>query len=104
MNKGDTVERKERKESKKTTGVVQFVPPPIEDARAELKMWLVRHTGCAIQGPNSDWPCGTCICHFLHELGVKEDGDHNTPIDRVNEVWRAILQMREVEDNATETK
>jgi hypothetical protein len=29
--------------------------------------------------------------------GAPEYGEHNNPVDRINEVWRAILQMRDYE-------
>ena len=64
-------------------------------------MALVRGTnGCDIQGgaDGSAWPCGTCICSLLGALmppDAPEYSLHNEPIDRVNEVWRAILQMRD---------
>ena len=57
-----------------------------------LKNFLVHGTECELQ---SGWPCATCTVNFLDQLGIKEDGDHNENIDRVNEVWRAILQVRE---------
>lgn len=69
-----------------------------KQAIEELRLWLVKHTGCSIQ--YNGWPCGTCCCDFLAQLGVKEQGTHNKPIDRVNEVWRAILQIRGDYDDA----
>jgi hypothetical protein len=64
-----------------------------KDCVDELREWLVFWTGgCDIQG---GFPCGTCVCGLLDELGVNEDKQHNKPIDRINEVWRAILQIRE---------
>jgi hypothetical protein len=58
----------------------------------ELRQWLVKWTKCSVQ--NGGWPCGTCACYLISRLGAKETGQHNKPIDRVNEVWRAILQIR----------
>jgi hypothetical protein len=60
-------------------------------AKKELKEFLVKYTHCQLQ---DGWPCGTCLIHFLQKIGVKEDKNHNKPIDRLNEVWRAILQIR----------
>jgi len=65
-------------------------------AKEELREWLVKYTaGCAVQ---DGWPCGTCAVHFLEQLGLKSSKDdyheHNKPVDRINEVWRAILQIR----------
>lgn len=57
----------------------------------ELRQWLVKWTKCSIQ---TSWPCGTCACDLIAQLDVKETGQHNKPVDRVNEVWRAILQIR----------
>jgi len=56
-----------------------------------LRKWAVNNTGCAVQ---DGWPCGTCFCSLLSDMGVKENKQHNRPIDRVNEVWRAVLQIR----------
>lgn len=47
--------------------------------------------GCSLQ---DGWPCGTCLLAALEELGLKEDGEHNEPVDRTNEFWRGILQIR----------
>ena len=63
----------------------------IKEAREELRQWLVHYTQCSIQ---DGWPCGTCAIHFLKQLGVKESHQHNKPVDRLNEAWRAILQIR----------
>ena len=69
---------------------------PTEQARESLRLWLVKYTGCAIQeGANGKlYPCGTCVIDLLKRLGVKEDKQHNKPIDRLNEMWRGILQIR----------
>ena len=65
-----------------------------EQCKKELQTWLVKWTGgCAIQADG--WPCGTCTISLLQELGLKEVGQHNYPPDVSNEVWRAILQIRE---------
>lgn len=69
-----------------------------KQAREELREWLVEWTGgCDIQGEG--YPCGTCFIHLLDRIGLKPSDkgyhDHNKPVDRSNEVWRAILQIRE---------
>ena len=66
-------------------------------AREELRRWAVKYTaGCEIQ---DNWPCGTCFVHLLEKLGLDNNHpayhEHNKPVDRTNEVWRAILQIRE---------
>jgi len=67
-----------------------------KQAREDLRKYLVEYTGCEIQ---DGWPCGTCIMALLNGLGLDdtkpEYKEHNKPIDRHNEVWRAILQIRE---------
>ena len=89
------------------------MPNDYKEAKEELRRWLVKWTGCYIQGPDGDydeddlddneippfgWPCGTCTTSFLGELGLSSNDDfyatHNDPVDRVNEVWRAIIQIR----------
>ena len=64
----------------------------MEEARDELREWIATYTMCEVQ---KGWACGTCLIGFLSELGVYEDKQHNKPIERCNEVWRAILQIRE---------
>ena len=61
-------------------------------AREAFRHFLVHATYCDAQ---EGWPCGTCTIHLLEELGVHNDLHHNEPVDRVNEVWRAIMQIRE---------
>jgi hypothetical protein len=68
-----------------------------------LRTALVGATGCAIQeGANgSGWPCGTCTCEVLAQLlsdTAPEYTQRNDPVNRINEVWRAILQMRDFRD------
>ena len=64
-------------------------------AREELRQWLVKWTDCDIQ---NGWPCGTCVMNLLDKLGLdkkrKEYSEHNEKIERHNEVWRAILQIK----------
>ena len=70
-------------------------------AREDLRKWPVEYTGCEIQNRKDKmtYPCGTCFCHLLQEIGLdaqkKEYKEHNKPVDRMNEVWRAILQIRD---------
>ena len=67
----------------------------------DLRELLIKHTGgCAIQEDKRGnlWPCGTCVCALLGSVldeGAPEYAEHNEPVDRINEVWRAILQMRD---------
>ena len=64
------------------------------EAREELRQWMVKWTGCELQGPNYSWPCSTCTFELLKQLGLSEDGQHNDPVNRMNEVWRGIIQIR----------
>lgn len=69
-------------------------------AREDLRKWLVKYSKCDIQeGQGGDWPCGTCVIGLLSDMGLsarkKEYKEHNDPVDRSNEVWRAILQIRD---------
>jgi hypothetical protein len=65
-----------------------------------FRRWLVKHTGCKLQegSEGKDYPCGTCTIHLLSSMGINvaapEYDEHNEPVDRLNEVWRFILQMR----------
>lgn len=77
-------------------------PKSGETLREGLREYLVDATGgCAIQegGDGKGWPCGTCVIDVLKRMGldtaVVEYHEHNDPVDRVNEVWRAILQIRD---------
>ena len=72
----------------------------LASVREEFREFLVRHTKCEIQ-PDPDglgWPCGTCAIDLLRRLGVNpkapEFNEHNAPVDRLNEVWRAIQMIR----------
>ena len=73
-----------------------------EQAREALRKWAVKYSGgCDIQeGETSGgWPCGTCFISLLNEVGLTSTNDaysdRNKDVDRANEVWRAILQIRE---------
>ena len=61
-------------------------------AREDFRKYLVKHTECNLQ---DNWPCGTCATSLLSHLGVHEVGEHNVPIDSLNEFWRGILQIRQ---------
>jgi len=67
-----------------------------QDARDDFREFLVKHTGCSVQG---GYPCGTCFMDLLNKLGLDEDAEeykqHNDDYARHNEVWRAVLQIRE---------
>lgn len=69
-------------------------------AREELRKWLVKWTSCNIQ---DGYPCGTCFMNLVNKIGLdetkKEYHEHNKGINRTrhNEVWRAILQIREAD-------
>lgn len=91
------------KKEKKKKG---YTNKQINQCREELRQWLVKWTGCGVQSgydekgkyQDYDWPCGTCTCNLIGRLGVHENAQHNKPIDKVNEMWRAILQIRGEED------
>ena len=56
--------------------------------------------GCKIQEGKDGltYPCGTCFCTGLGELingKSKEYKEHNDKPDRINEVWRFLLQLRD---------
>jgi len=78
------------------------------DLRESFRRWLVSACGgCDVQtgyvdgkkNEDGGWPCGTCFIELLHQLGLDskqlEYSDHNQEIDRCNEVWRAVLQIRD---------
>lgn len=71
------------------------------EARTELKEWLIKNTaGCTL---HDGWPCGTCTCHLFAQLGLNHDtpeySEHNEPLDRINEIWRAIIEIRNAKLN-----
>lgn len=84
--------RMNKKEIEKSIKKLKIDKKKIEKCIEELRLWAVKWTGCSIQ--HNGWPCGTCFCDLIARLGVKETGIHNKPVDRVNEFWRAILQIR----------
>jgi hypothetical protein len=66
----------------------------------DLRLALIDGTGCGLQegADGREWPCGTCVCGLLGSLmspTAPEYSEHSDPVDRVNEVWRAILQIRD---------
>lgn len=67
----------------------------------DLRLALVKATeGCELQegAGKSGWPCGTCVVALLSEVMPPSDAqyeEHNNPVDRMNEVWRGILQIRD---------
>ncbi len=67
-----------------------------EKARKGLQKYLVKETDCEVQ---DGWPCGTCFMGLLNRLGLDDTHPdykvHNDDHERHNEVWRAILQIRE---------
>ena len=77
------------------------------EAREELRLWLEKFTGgCAVQAgyineekADFGWTCGTCFMALLNGLGLddtkEEYQEHSEPVERHNEVWRAILQIRD---------
>jgi len=70
--------------------------------REATRRWAVLISGdCEIQegANNSLWPCGTCFIHALTMLGVDESTGRNDSPNRHNEVWRAILEIREKEND-----
>lgn len=72
-----------------------------KEAKRAFCRFLVEHTGCAIQDGKDgmSYPCGTCVIDLFESMGLKQDEaqyeDHNEELDRGNEVWRAILQIRD---------
>jgi hypothetical protein len=66
-----------------------------------LRLALIKGThGCDLQdgADGKGWPCGTCTCALLGSVmseTAQEYAEHNDPVDRINEVWRAILQIRD---------
>ena len=58
--------------------------------------------GCVLQEGKDGltYPCGTCFCSGLGQLiseKAKEYKEHNKPADRINEIWRFLLQLRDTE-------
>ena len=92
-----------------TKKITKIMKKNREEIREGLRLWLSEATGgCEIQsgyvkGKKEDygWPCGTCLVGILNEIGLKpqaeEYNEHNDEVDRANEVWRAILQIRDAE-------
>ena len=73
-----------------------------EKAREELRQWLINNSDCECQEGihGRTYPCGTCLFALLKNIGLNprqkgEYDEHNDKIDRLNEVGRAILQIRD---------
>jgi hypothetical protein len=75
--------------------------PRAKAFREDLRVLLIEHCGgCGIQegGDGKMWPCGTCLCSVLGgvlDVNAPEYQQRNEPVDRINEIWRAVLQMRD---------
>lgn len=73
----------------------------IQEAKKDFRKWLVDYADCEIQEGKDEmtYPCGTCTMALLDAIGLKSEEkeykEHNEDIDRCNEVWRAILQIRD---------
>ena len=77
------------------------------EAREDLRKYLIKHTkGCVIQGgiisgkkKSFGWPCGTCVIDLLSRIGLDSEKEEykksNETPERHNEIWRAILQIRD---------
>jgi len=72
-----------------------------EATREAFRQFLVEQTGCEVQdgADGNGWPCGTCTMELLNRMGLDEGDpeyhERNPEHDRHNEVWRAILQIRD---------
>lgn len=72
-----------------------------ENLREDFRKLAIKIAGgCKIQeGENGKpYPCGTCFCSGIGDLindKAKEYNKHNEPADRINEVWRFLLQLRD---------
>lgn len=72
-----------------------------EAMREGLRRYLLRATGCNLQESTNgkNWPCGTCTMAVLSTIGLDstrpEYHETNPEHDRHNEIWRAILQIRD---------
>lgn len=71
--------------------------------REAFRQFLVEQTGCEVQdgADGNGWPCGTCTMELLTRMGLEsgkpEYHERNPEHDRHNEVWRAILQIRDAD-------
>ena len=80
-----------------------------EKAREELRKWMVEYTDCDLQtGSGGAWPCETCTATLLKSIGLAltdpQYSEHNDEVYHFNEVWRAILQIRDAKLTPTEVK
>lgn len=73
----------------------------VHDEREAFRSFLVGATGCDVQegADRKPWPCGTCVRVLLDKMGLDDTKpeyyEYNKSRDRHNEVWRAIIQIRE---------
>tara|TARA_Y100001951_G_C11151265_1_gene189350 strand:+ start:215 stop:469 length:255 start_codon:yes stop_codon:yes gene_type:complete len=75
------------------------------EIREDFRKLFIKHSGCDIQESRGEdnekeWPCGTClnsIFGMLIDEEAEEYEKHNEPVDRINELWRFVLQMRDME-------
>jgi hypothetical protein len=69
--------------------------------REKFRLWSIEVAGgCSLQeGEDGEaYPCGTCFNAGLGELITEyneEYNGHNDEPDRINEVWRFLLQLRD---------
>ncbi|NQU84072.1 MAG: hypothetical protein HQ536_05175 [Parcubacteria group bacterium] len=76
-------------------------PTNYKEAREDFRSWLIEYTHCEIQeGENGKaYPCGTCVTALFKSIGVNSENpeydEHNEKVDRLNEIHRAILQLRD---------
>ena len=74
--------------------------------RKTMRNWAVKISGgCTVQqgDDGQTYPCGSCFCAGLGQLIDEKKADykeHNEPVDRINEVWRFLLQLRDEEYKA----
>ena len=72
-----------------------------EKLRQSIRNLAVKiSSGCKVQEGKDgrSYPCGTCFCAGLGNLvneKREEYKEHNDKPDRINEVWRFLLQLRD---------
>lgn len=69
--------------------------------KEQTRRWAIAVSGgCDVQesADGKLWPCGTCFTYGIAALGANANGQHNNPPDRTNEVWRAILEIRDTQE------
>jgi|3_EtaG_2_1085321.scaffolds.fasta_scaffold16210_3 hypothetical protein len=88
---------KKKKTIAQTKGAKKVILPTPLTLVTSLRELFVHHSGCDVQ---SGWPCGTCLNSVLRDIlspNAIEYQEHNHPVDRINEFWRATLQIRELD-------